>query len=530
MKVPQDKFTLGFRVGLLLLYSIFWFRSAWLGDDAYITFRVVENFLGGQGLVWNVGERAQAYTHPLWMMMLTATTAILRRPDFAAWFLSVAASLGAVWIVLFRVARSIASAAFGMALLLGSKAFIDYSSSGLENPLTHLLLAICFVFGNEAQPSFRRLAFVSFFSGLIALNRMDLILLIAPPMLATTLRCETKKRWIAPAIAIAPPALWIIFSLFYYGFPFPNTAYAKLGTGLGRGELVAQGFAYLVNSAKWDWITLPALAIGILVGLYSNSRGGRAWIFGVILYLAYIVAIGGDFMSGRFLAAPFLIAVMTLLRLDFALQRAVAISATLTTLTLGMLSPRSPILSVSDYGSDPRMEVFDSRGISDERAVYYPSMGLLKWGRPKLDHPWTTEGKEAQRQRIPLIMDPAHGIGFTGYYAGAEVFIVDPLALSDPLLAQLPMKRDNQHVIMIQGMSVVLKWRPGHLRRAIPKGYKASLRSGENQIEDARVRKLYDAIRKVTRGGLWNSERFAEIWKLNTGAYRDCVHAEYSTE
>ena len=33
---------------------------------------------------------------------------------------------------------------FGLLALIGSRAFMDYSTSGLENPLTHLLLA-CFL-------------------------------------------------------------------------------------------------------------------------------------------------------------------------------------------------------------------------------------------------------------------------------------------------------------------------------------------------------------------------------------------------
>ena len=47
-------------------------RNAWIGDDAYITFRTVENFLSGYGLTYNIAERVQAYTHPLWMFLLSS--------------------------------------------------------------------------------------------------------------------------------------------------------------------------------------------------------------------------------------------------------------------------------------------------------------------------------------------------------------------------------------------------------------------------------------------------------------------------
>src|SRR5690348_16048670 len=51
-------------------------KDAWLSDDAYITFRTVYNFTHGYGLVWNVGERVQSYTHPLWMFLLTIAYAL----------------------------------------------------------------------------------------------------------------------------------------------------------------------------------------------------------------------------------------------------------------------------------------------------------------------------------------------------------------------------------------------------------------------------------------------------------------------
>jgi len=48
-------------------------KSAWLSDDAFITLRTVRNFNEGYGLVWNTHERVQAYTHPLWMLLLSLT-------------------------------------------------------------------------------------------------------------------------------------------------------------------------------------------------------------------------------------------------------------------------------------------------------------------------------------------------------------------------------------------------------------------------------------------------------------------------
>ena len=55
-------------------------RTAWLSDDAYITFRTADNFIHGYGLVWNTAERVQTYTHPLWLALLTPAFALTGRP------------------------------------------------------------------------------------------------------------------------------------------------------------------------------------------------------------------------------------------------------------------------------------------------------------------------------------------------------------------------------------------------------------------------------------------------------------------
>ena len=65
-------------VGLAVLVFLFVvIRTAWLSDDAYITFRVVENFVHGFGPVYNLGERVQAYTHPLWFFLISGVYAVV---------------------------------------------------------------------------------------------------------------------------------------------------------------------------------------------------------------------------------------------------------------------------------------------------------------------------------------------------------------------------------------------------------------------------------------------------------------------
>ena len=69
---PEDRRLI--RLCLMIIFFIALLKSAWLSDDAQITLRVVLNFVHGYGPVFNIGERVQAYTHPLWFFILSGIT------------------------------------------------------------------------------------------------------------------------------------------------------------------------------------------------------------------------------------------------------------------------------------------------------------------------------------------------------------------------------------------------------------------------------------------------------------------------
>jgi hypothetical protein len=56
---------------LTLVFAVILIRTAWLCDDAAITLRTVLNVTHGFGLTYNIVERVQTFTHPLWLALLT---------------------------------------------------------------------------------------------------------------------------------------------------------------------------------------------------------------------------------------------------------------------------------------------------------------------------------------------------------------------------------------------------------------------------------------------------------------------------
>src|SRR5262245_61756929 len=162
-----------------MLFAIAVLRTAWLCDDAFITLRTVDNFVAGLGLRWNVAERVQAFTHPLWVFLLTVPYYFTREPYFGTLILSIALSLGAFWILIVRVATSSLAAVVAAFVLILSKAFVEYSTSGLENPASHFLLAVWFML-QPASVRNRRLKAQFVVAGLLVANRLDLVLLLLP--------------------------------------------------------------------------------------------------------------------------------------------------------------------------------------------------------------------------------------------------------------------------------------------------------------------------------------------------------------
>jgi arabinofuranosyltransferase len=487
----------------LIGFGVVVLRSAWVSDDAYITFRTVDNFIHGYGLTWNVAERVQVYTHPLWMFLLSGVVFFTREVFFSGQVLSILISLATVALVAIRGSRSLPAALLGVITLTLSKAFVDYSTSGLENPLTHLIFATFLLIFLSAELTPRTIFFLSLMAALGITNRMDTALLFAPVLTYALFEVRSPRALGAAVAGMAPFVLWELFSLFYYGFPFPNTAYAKLHSGLAdRTTLLQQGVYYLGNSLRWDPLTLVTILLGIGSVIVARAWRNLPVAIGVALYIFYIVWIGGDFMSGRFLAAPILASVVLLVHTQRTERSFVAMGLVGLVLALGLLSPRCPVFVGT--AREPA-EWVDPNRITDERLNYYQNTGLLLalQGADLPDHDWALEGRAA-REAGPAVVQKG-SVGFFGYFAGPEVHVVDLLALGDPLLARLPPADPRSGL--------------GHLGRLVPEGYVESLEAGDNRLADEDLARYYDKLSLLTRGDLFAPGRLAEIWRFNRGDY-----------
>lgn len=484
-------------------------QIAWVCDDAYITMRTVDNWVNGYGLTWNVAERVQAYSHPLWMLLLSLVYAIARQAYPTLIGLSFAFAIAAVSWAAFKALRDDYQAGFALALACASMAFGEYSTSGLENPLSFWLLSLLagFYLQEDFQPGVKQSFWLACLAALAALTRLDLILFFTPALLGCTLPWNKSGRgqvWAALCAGFSPLLVWELFSLFYYGSLVPNPAYAKLNTGISQLQLLAQGGLYFLDILRWDPLTLLVALAGAGAALWKGPWRARALGIGLVLYLGFIAWVGGDFMRGRFFAAPFWLGAILMartfsprsVRLRWALLAGVSVFGIASAFVRPILKQNEPVISVT--------------GIADERGFYLSATGLIvvDHSRTVPDHPWVYEGLSLRDNKVEI--SPEFTIGFRGFFAGPQVHIVDRLALAEPLLARLP-------------VSDPLEWRIGHFYREFPQGYLETLSSGENRLADPALAQYYEHLRLVTRGDLLDPERLKTILKMNLGIYDDLL-------
>lgn len=503
---------------ILLALFVILMRTAWICDDACISFRTVDNFLHGYGLRWNVAERVQTYTNPLMVFCMIVLCFFTKEYYLTAMIFNICCTFAAVLIFMFGIARGKANRfALPMVLLICSKAFIDFSTSGLENSLEYLIAAIFYYFYLQWDKfSKRRLLFLSFIGCLALLNRMDSILLFLPALVdAFFLKGEDKwyKNILPGFIGIIPFLLWEMFSLFYYGFLFPNTAYAKLNSGISTAEYMQQGLIYHLDFLNRDPLSVMGILLSFSLAVYIFIVFREHKLFcvgiGMLLYSIYIVRIGGDFMAGRFFAIIVFCAAIILLELR--LKKNILVLAGVLIFTA--MLPFNNILSGAAYENG----IIPVSGIADERGVYYKTTGLLNTIRQDgyltfNRHTWVQEAKDDLYSDDNVVVNG--NIGFYGLTVGAEIYVVDGLALGDALIARLPVGYSKS-------------WRIGHLVRIIPEGYLESIETGKNLLEDKNLAKYYDVLHNIISGDLFSKERFKQIIDMNLGKYDYLIDKDF---
>lgn len=430
-------------------------QYSWVTDDAFITFRSVLNFVAGDGAVFNIGERVQSYTHPLWFMLL-AFGGLL---DLNLYVYSIIIGLlftGLVFWCLLKIHRvggareNVLPIVLAFFVLAASESFVSFSTSGLENSLSNFLAAISIF----AVVSDKNRVWFYLAAALAVLNRFDNIFFLTPLVLGVTYmdwRRGVLKLW-KPLVAALPLVAWHLTSLVYYGFLFPNTKYAKVG-GRSLLENVHSGGAYLIDSLQAEWhvffllITMPLLAAVALRRHWVSVEFKGCYLLilcGIYLHLTYVLLIaGGDFMRGRFLTIDVLGLAISLLFIRLKMAASLQVIFILLA---------APMLAWCAWVGEKELIPWPQKNVANERNYYKAQLGLnLNPAQNYTQHPWAIAALSLGESRAVVGV-----VGQRGYWMPRQTYLLDKVGLTDAFVARL---------------KIIDNSRTGHFVRDIPKEY-----------------------------------------------------------
>ena len=463
----DDRTLTAIKIGFVIvgLYAVV--SRLWAAEDAYITFRYIDNFLHGYGLVYNIGDRVEGFTHPLWLFIVTIPAALGISIRASALLLSLGLTFASLLFLTFRGRDTNGKAValpLALVLLLTHTGFRDFSVSGLEFPLVCLLMVWLYQ-SYQQHDLLGRPYLHGTLLALLYLSRPELALLIVS--FYAVLAWRIAQSYLRPrgeSIAAIWKGVWQfslpiiaiaggyhLFRWFYYDAFLPNTFYAKAGSDAYWDA----GIKYFVHFWHYSPILLIA-CVGWLV-MIAVSRKFRAQALGsarrivmlaqAALLTLYVIRLGGDFMAFRFL-----LPVMVILVLLLNDSLSYIIHSRKQSASIGMILLIVTVILVIIPIKAPQGDGY----IADERQVYdlyHPAYRAL-FDEPT-EHKWYRQGLELKALQLQTSYPISVGdgnIGYLGYAAGPKVTIVDIYGLVDRQTAH------NWGAVSTRG-------RPGHERK-----------------------------------------------------------------
>ena len=295
---------IGMSIALMVALSLFVGISFYLNtshDDAFISFRYAENLIEGNGMVFNIGDRVEGYTNFLWIVLLS----ILMKAGFDIVMVSKVLGILSGVLTLCLIYR-FSNREHGKGGFLNLMAvfftainvsFIYWDSSGLETNFFAFLVVWGVLRKIEESKGKEGLPASSILLALASMARPEGILVFGSLVLFETISSYREEKTFSPNLKALGLFLLVFLPYFfwryhYFGYPLPNTFYAKTGGGLSqvrRGVIYTVGFLLLYG-------VLPFLP-GILLFFKKVRKPWHILVLTVvILYTFYIITVGGDHM------------------------------------------------------------------------------------------------------------------------------------------------------------------------------------------------------------------------------------------
>jgi len=337
VKTLTDLYKRYYAVILILAFAAvlaYAFRARYFVDDAFISFRYAQNLADGHGIVWNPGERVEGYSNFLWVILFTAGMRLGVQPEAFTYIIAPLfhlAGLILTYLLAVNILKNRHHALIVLLLVGFNHSIAGFAGSGMETPLQMLEFLIAgYIFCRSLASGWtvKKTLSLSLVLNVALLTRPDAVVLIGCAFAGWYLSHHHKRfvdyvALVIPFLLITLP--YLIWKVYYYGALLPNSFTVKVHGLSGLGFGIQHLYLFILY-----YMLIPFIAMVIWRGrtLYLRNRTiGFLAIF-TLVWFAYIVMVGGDFMEFRFMAPviPFMLIVLLWAVVEFVSDRRIVVA------------------------------------------------------------------------------------------------------------------------------------------------------------------------------------------------------------
>ncbi|MCX7875507.1 MAG: hypothetical protein N2321_04975 [Melioribacteraceae bacterium] len=316
---------------ILFIYFKLYLETKFIQDDAFTTLRYVKNFIQGNGLVFNLNERVEGYTNFLWLLILSGIYSLSNIFNFNIELENLTLYLSSLFgfvqlIISYFIAQKLFSHfnSYNFIkkllpllipfMILFTTPFIYWSFSGMETSLFATLTILSIYYFNEFDKGKNYLVFllISTLNSFLRPEGLVFFILLLVIEIVYNLYNNKEIKIISRLKNSLPAKLkkvliyfviiqffYIGFRLIYFGYPLPNTYYAKTEYSF---NFILRGLDYFIKYFSTDLfygvLFLPTI-IRFLVKKYDRIEF-IIFLFS-LKYIVLTIIIGGDVLPiGRF--------------------------------------------------------------------------------------------------------------------------------------------------------------------------------------------------------------------------------------
>ncbi|HRF67305.1 MAG TPA: hypothetical protein PK605_12125 [Ignavibacteria bacterium] len=429
-------------VFILVFFILYCFFLSWSFlfqnvDDAYISYRYGKNLMEGKGLVYNQGEYVEGYTNFLWTI-ITAPFTQIKSVDVSIFSSTLGLLISMANILMVALIAKMFSGnliRYLKYLILLPALFMALDDSiafwaigGMEFPLyTLFILGITYSYF-RINDSKKYLFYMIALLMLCTLSRpegnMIIVITLAHMFLFRKRINDFWKVFFTIVIAYA------LFCVAYYGFKYifygqliPNTFYAKGVTDFKMNLVLGTKYLALCVGTR-IYIFIFILFIPFKKAFTDKKQ---SYLVGfVVIYISYIVAVGGDWM----IANRFFVPIIPMLYI------------------LSVIGFLNVISKISDYLKNESKAIRIARITASVMAIalFISTLSLLEYkqliikdNNARYEMQWSMFGKWLNMNVDPNTVIAVGPAGKIPYYS--ELYTIDMWGLNNDYIAKTDSKR-----------------------------------------------------------------------------------------